>query len=400
MRTDVASQAPPVQPNQVAVRRPVVHFWLWATSTIVCLAAFTVLQFFVERRAHSSWVSLPGGARDVEVDWSMVRYQFAGDVGRFLGLSLAGMALVIRGRRKIFWSPVVAYSVAPLLLLSWGGDCERLWSIPASIGAGWTPLGLGCDSIARSTWGPAVLDVILVLVPAFVLAWSTKGRAGAASSGPLTSTLSGSPTPFQLASLGFAGFAAGALLWSWQLAGVVPSSVSTQLATLLPLLVFGVLLASLRPTLAWTLPVAGALLATNWMSLLVAGAGFSGTGWQGVVSSIPYSWPFLVLPVVAASWAPVARGLNTLANRPRRAFVLLNGLNIIDAALTTFAVRAEGAVEANPLVRMIGLPAKIVLVCGLSILVLHVRPRAMTWLVLVFSGVLVWHLAGFLASPR
>jgi len=93
-------------------------------------------------------------------------------------------------------------------------------------------------------------------------------------------------------------------------------------------------------------------------------------------------------------WAP------GLADRPRRALLLLNALNVVDAVFTAFAVRTEGAVEANPFVRVIGLPAKIVLVGALSLLVFRVRPRALAWLTLTLAGVLVWHLAGFWASPR
>ncbi len=93
-------------------------------------------------------------------------------------------------------------------------------------------------------------------------------------------------------------------------------------------------------------------------------------------------------------WAP------GLADRPRRALLLLNALNVVDAVFTAFAVRTEGAVEANPFVRVIGLPAKIVLVGALSLLVFRVRPRALAWLTLTLAGVLVWHLAGFWASRR
>lgn len=204
----------------------------------------------------------------------------------------------------------------------------------------------------------------------------------------------------RLAGLALTGFAVWAVLWAWELAGTRPSPFLPQLPKVLSLLAFGVLLATLRPRIAWTLLAVAGLLATSWLSLTFAGAGFSGTGWAGFVSSLPYSLPFLALPVLAASWDPLARGLEALVERPGRAAVLLNALNIADALFTALAVRAEGAVETNPFVRLIGLPGKIVLVGALSLLILRVRPRALAWLSLAFAGVLVWHLAGFWASPR
>jgi hypothetical protein len=203
-------------------------------------------------------------------------------------------------------------------------------------------------------------------------------------------------TASRVISVAFAGFAVWALLWAWQLAGTRPSPFIPQLPKVLPLVAFGFLLASLRPRIAWTLPAVAALLATGWASLLVLGAGFSGIGWAEVASSLP----FLALPVFAAMWEPLARGLHALADKPRRALLILNVLNVVDAVFTAFAVRTEGAIEANPFVRAIGLPAKVVLVGVLSLLVFRVRPRALAWLTLVLAGVLMWHLAGFLASPR
>ena len=72
---------------------------------------------------------------------------------------------------------------------------------------------------------------------------------------------------------------------------------------------FGLLLATLRPRIAWTLPGVAVLVATGWASLVFAGPGFSGTGWAGVASSLPYTAPFLALPVFAAMWEPLACGL-------------------------------------------------------------------------------------------
>ena len=122
--------------------------------------------------------------------------------------------------------------------------------------------------------------------------------------------------------------------------------------------------------------------------------------WEGFVSSLAYSWPFVMLPVLAASWKPLAQGVERLRTSPRQALLVLNTLNLADALFTSFALRAEGGIEANPFVRLIGLPAKILLVAGLSLVLYRIRPRALAWLVLAFGAVFVWHLAGSFASPR
>jgi len=60
-------------------------------------------------------------------------------------------------------------------------------------------------------------------------------------------------------------------------------------------------------------------------------------------------------------------------------FWAVNALNLGDAMLTHVAF-AYGAVEANPLVRVIGLPGKIVLVLVASFLVDKIHPKSL-WVV-------------------
>lgn len=378
---------------------PRADYWPWVAGALACIG-FSVLQFLIEFRAHSSWVTLPGGTRHFDVDWPTFRYEFVGDLARYLGLSLAGITLVFRGRRKLFWVPAAVYVGAPLLF-GWGDhNCELLGRLPAAVGEGWRPFSSGCDSSVAAGWGPAMLELALVLVPALVFATVTRTRSAPSWRRALAPINEKELMAFRIVSLAFAGFAVWALLWAWQLAGSRPSPFLPQLPKVMPLVAFGFLLASLQPRVAWTLPAVTALLATGWASLLFAGAGFSGTGWAGVASSFPYTAPFLALPVLAAMWQPLARGLRGLAERPRRALLLVNALNVVDAMFTAFAVRTEGAVEANPFVRVVGLPAKVVLVGVLSLLLFRVRPRALAWLTISLAAVLVWHLAGFWASPR
>jgi hypothetical protein len=395
MRTELANGIGSTPAARNATRRHATLLPLVASA--LAGLAFISVQFFVERRAASS-LATPHSHFDVE--WSTFRFQFAGDVARFLGLSLAGIALVIRGRRRTFWIPAVAYVCAPLLF-GWGDhDCQFLGRLPAAVGSGWRPFTFGCESSVAAGWGPAILELALVLVPALALTIAIGvGSANGFTRVP-AQVGSGKLTAFDLASLGFVIFAVGAVLWAWGLAGTRPSPLLAQLPKGLPLVAFGLLFASLRPRVAWILPVVAALLATGWASLAMAGAAFSQAGLSGVVSSLPYTLPFLALPVLAAAWEPLSDWTQSLADSPRRGVALLNVMNVADAAFTAFAVRNEGAVEANPFVRAIGLPAKVVLVGGLSLLLFRFRPRAIAWLNLAFACLLVWHVAGFWASPR
>jgi len=126
----------------------------------------------------------------------------------------------------------------------------------------------------------------------------------------------------------------------------------------------------------------------------------TGGTWNNFLQDLPQTWPYLATPLIAAGWRPLASAIVWLAEECRVALVLVNLLNVSDALLTRYAMRTEGAVESNPVVRAIGMPAKILVVGLLSVMLFRLRPRALTWLVVAFSGVLIWHLAGFWASPR
>ena len=44
--------------------------------------------------------------------------------------------------------------------------------------------------------------------------------------------------------------------------------------------------------------------------------------------------------------------------------------------------------------RMLGLPAKVMLVAAISLVLYRRQPRALAWVVLIFTGVIAWHVAG------
>ena len=69
--------------------------------------------------------------------------------------------------------------------------------------------------------------------------------------------------------------------------------------------------------------------------------------------------PLIGVTLLGASWDPLSRGLARLrAARPATLLWTLNALNVTDALLTTFVLRHDQAVEANPVIRLIGLPRR------------------------------------------
>ena len=69
---------------------------------------------------------------------------------------------------------------------------------------------------------------------------------------------------------------------------------------------------------------------------------------------------------------------------------VLNALNVTDALLTTIALRSGVAVEANPVVRLIGMPGKIALVAVAGWLLYRLRPRALLVPIGALALVVAW----------
>src|SRR5205823_1465109 len=76
--------------------------------------------------------------------------------------------------------------------------------------------------------------------------------------------------------------------------------------------------------------------------------------------------PVVGCALIASLWDRLADAMRWTIARPMSLLVTVNLLNLADAVLTRFAVSAGAAVELNPVVRLIGLPAKLLLVGLLS----------------------------------
>jgi Domain of unknown function (DUF5658) len=87
-----------------------------------------------------------------------------------------------------------------------------------------------------------------------------------------------------------------------------------------------------------------------------------------------------------------------LQERPLQLVIAVNVLNVVDAVMTTLAVRSGGAVEANPLVRFAGLPTKVVLVGVLTWLLYRRRPASLVWPAAALLWVACYHVSGILVN--
>jgi hypothetical protein len=101
-----------------------------------------------------------------------------------------------------------------------------------------------------------------------------------------------------------------------------------------------------------------------------------------------------VCAVVVSCWEPLSTAMRGSEESPLGLLIAVNVLNVADAALTQFAIRAGQATELNPLVRSIGLPAKIVGVGLLSWLLYRKRPALLLIPAAALLLVLAYHVSG------
>ena len=121
-----------------------------------------------------------------------------------------------------------------------------------------------------------------------------------------------------------------------------------------------------------------------------------------LTDALPYvlerTWPIVAVALIASAWQPLAWGIRKLQERPIHLVIAVNLLNIVDAVMTLLAVRSGGAYESNPVVRLVGLPAKVVLVGLLIWLVYRRKPSAMVWPFAALTSVAGYHVAGIVVN--
>ena len=169
-------------------------------------------------------------------------------------------------------------------------------------------------------------------------------------------------------------------------------SVETTNASVLPVaaLVFalGAVLSGHRDAQRWI--GAGALtvaLSADWLGPWLGGS-------KPVISmSIPAQC--LVVLLLASAWRPVADVLRRLETRQAGLLIAVNVLNIADALATEYGLRSGAVAEANPVIRLIGLPAKVCGVAVVSYVVWRSWPRLLLLPLVALTIVAMWHLQGY-----
>jgi len=363
-------------------------------SLLVFTAVQTVLEYRIFFRQQRDWVSgrFPPGAFAPAVRavlehpsrlpvWLRFPYGVGWELSslvRFAALMAVTTAVAAWGWRWSFWIPAALWAMGPWLFgLPDGAFSGGAFTPPPFTLSLYWP-----DSIV---WLGVALEVTLICLPGTVVAL---GQGSAATSVRRDRAL---------AAGAFVLCAATFILWQSTRAaasGNAGATWTTDLARVLPPFALGVLLPVSR---------------RRW-PVLVGAVAFFWWFWQAQVvvvlpiRLVPLSVfltglaPFAFAVFLGAAWRPLADGLKRLEGRPWALFWIANGLNVADAVITWSFLRSGQIQEANPFVRGIGLPAKVILVGLLTWLLVRARPRALVWPILVLAFVMAWDVAGILLS--
>lgn len=301
----------------------------------------------------------------------------------FLMLVLVGSAVASRSHRVLFALPAAGYVLVTVLVGA---------HHPEAIGTEWS---LDCYSTALTCatpwfghpWIGPLVDLALVLIPGWAVARSVRprwwlGRTDAAAVAAI------------LVSAG------GVVIVGWTIA-VTESYV--DLRTILPIGVLGLVLGVARPWWPWlqVLFAGFAAGAIGWVMDWIfwpypMPPGF--TFWDDVPYILGRVWPIALIGLIASTWQPLAWAIRKLQERPFQLAIAVNVLNLVDALMTLLAVRSGGAYESNPVVRLVGLPAKVVLVGLLTWLLYRRKSSALVWPFAALLLVAGYHVAGIVVN--
>lgn len=357
--------------------------WVVVGLFVASLGAFFAIQLHLERENNTVFI---GSAHSVQVANAVVEYHLSLSLARFVGLMAAGTCLVLRGRRRLFFVPAVVYSTLPLLTAGPALPCSVSPHTFVAVGSGWQ-LNDCSTYLSASGLGGAVVDLSLLLAPVAGLALLISSRAADRKGHPRSPWLLG------LGSLGLCALVLWLAMWTGSQTAPAPYPWWMGAGTVVPLFLFGALLGSGDRRLIIALIFVPLLIQPlGWFPSHLSHGWFP-SGWHGAQVLPP-----VAAAVLGAAWQPLAELLRRLQESRTVSWAVLNALNIADAVMTTLALRSQQATEANPVVRAIGLPLKVVLVAALSLFLAHIRPRALVWAILAMAGVLAWHLAGIVLN--
>jgi len=301
-----------------------------------------------------------------------------GDLGLsilpFIGVLVPTIILALQGARSLLVAPYLIETIAkPILTYP-----DRL---PRPLGLGWTPALTTPSTSPAWVYRPligVIIDGVFILAPALWIA-----RAG--------TVVRGAPRPsvaMRFGSLAFVLFALLVYVHVAQVTGAIDTTSRFTIARIGWYLLLGALAGRSTTRVRWLVLLAPVALDADSVQLLLP---------------IPFSLPRFLSPALPALiaavagllWMPLAGWFDRLRGLSARALlasVLL--LNLADVLFTLALTRVDGAVEANPVVRALGLPAKLALVSIAAFIVARVRPAGLVWPVIVMLAVTAWQIGG------
>jgi hypothetical protein len=362
---------------------------------VVALSALFVVAFL----ALHTWLSMRGWSQNVDrlrasgaplghvrrvPLLGSFRGVLADSGGVYFALLLAGVTIGRRGPRFSIAVPLLIWIAGPLVA-GWlsGAHGPGPSVVPLPVGLEWSRLSATAGVFGA--WLGSCVDGVLVLAPAFALTLLAP-RASETSSRRVR------PTSSDVAAIAFCVFGLLLVVELPRLYGVQTLGFLDDLVPYAAMFAFGAALPS-RWRWRWPTVFAVPVLATNafaqWAVWHVP---------ESPMSLVRAVLPYLAAAVFGASIRPLIRVFQRLEAHPTEALIACNVLNVTDALLTAIGVHGGIAVESNPLVNAMGLPLKILLVALVSAALVRTRPRALVWPCAVLAGVVLWHLAGFLAQ--
>jgi hypothetical protein len=299
----------------------------------------------------------------------------------YLIIAAVGLAIAGKGHRLLFAVPAAAYVLTDFIV----GPVHQ----PEPIGTAW---GIHCYSMNSFCSGPwfahawvgSLVDLALVALPGCVVAVRVRSRWWPGVADP--------PEVAAILTVVAAVVSAG-----WAIA-VIEGYLHVR--ELVAVAAAGLLIGTARRWWPW-LPILLAAFVTGalgwiWYPILFPDPSFPfSQAWPYVLEA---TWPTVAVGLVASGWQPLAWLLRRAQRGPVTLVIAVNLLNVGDAVLTALAVNSGGALEANPVVRVAGLPAKVALVGLLTWLLYRRRPAALVWPAAALVAVSCYQVTGILVN--
>jgi hypothetical protein len=301
----------------------------------------------------------------------------------FVALAITGSVIARRGHRVLFALPAVAYVFASVFVsphhpeplgFQWSLECFS-WDV--------TYTTCAVPWFGHAWLGP-IVDLTLVLVPGWMVARRVRPRRWP---GPVDRTV--------VAAILACSAAVVTAVWA-----MVVIQNSIDLRAVVAVGAIGLITSVTNPRWLWYQVLVALALGQAFARLLDFVFWPEPTfplsaAWTYLLAD---TWPIVAVGLIASAWQPLAWLVRRLQDRPIRLVLAVNVLNVADAVMTLLAVRSGGAYESNPVVRLVGLPAKVVLVGLLTWLVYRRKPSALVWPFAALTLVAAYHFAGIIVN--